>query len=161
MRKISEGSPRRFGMTTIASASAALISVLSVGCAGGPGASTGPTPLPGDTLARVGLFAFGGVGFTGTLSQGELMFRAALRQPDALDRFRILALNGTPAARMYGLAGIHVLAPGLFTSYTRSATRERSHVLVMTGCVGADEQATDVAARIERGTYDEYIRNGP
>lgn len=159
--KIPYGNPRRARVAIIVSVSAALIGVLAAGCAGNSVASTSPVPLPGDTLARVNLFAFGGVGFTGALSQGELMFRAVLREPDALDRCKMLALNGTPAARMYGLPGIHVLAPGLFASYAQSGTREGSQVLVMNGCVGTYERVADVAARIERGTFDEYVRNGP
>ena len=58
---------------------------------------------------KVPLFAFGGVGFAGTSSQGEARFKEILKGPDSLNEFEKWFESGSDEARMYCLVAFYYL----------------------------------------------------
>ena len=58
-----------------------------------------------DCLAKVDLFAFGGVGFAGVISSGEKDYRLLLSSSAEADFEKLLA-SGNPQAKCYALVGI-------------------------------------------------------
>jgi hypothetical protein len=63
-----------------------------------------PADATFERMNNVALFAFGGVGFTGQISQGEKDFLAILSRPSAMADFERLFLEGNPQARAYALS---------------------------------------------------------
>src|SRR5882672_9258145 len=76
-----------------------------------------------DRLAKVGIFAFGGVGFAGITSRGELDYKIIFSRPTALRDFERLYAVGTPQAQCYALVGIHILDPKKFQELAKSLTK--------------------------------------
>src|SRR5262245_34276007 len=71
-------------------------------------------------LLEVKVFAFGGVGFAGTISEGENAFRTVAADTDAVQLFKTVLTNGTPAGRLNALCGIRRLAPKDFRSLAKN-----------------------------------------
>ena len=62
-----------------------------------------------ERLVKVEIFAFGGVGYAGTISPGEKDYKAILSRPTALANFEHLYSSGNAMAKAYALVGIHNL----------------------------------------------------
>ena len=106
-------------------------------------------------LATVGTFAFGGVGYAGKTSQGEIDFRIVLSQPGpvALAAFEKLYADGNPQAKSYALSGIRTLAPGRFKDLLAAAGASTVEVEGMRGCIVTHEPLGTVAEEIDRGEF--------
>jgi hypothetical protein len=59
-------------------------------------------------LLRVRMFAFGGVGYSARISEGEKEFDVLSKEPEALKAFRSLVTAATPGGALYGLAGLRI-----------------------------------------------------
>ena len=138
---------------------------LSLACssllAGAPSLETRPEPLMEayDQLLSAKVFAFGGVGFAGVLSEGEKAFHIVAGSTNALDLFKAAVENGTPEARMYALCGIRKLAPDKVDAYAKPLQSANPTVVTMSGCLGSEEAASNVVTRIVAGSYDWRIGN--
>jgi hypothetical protein len=107
-------------------------------------------------LARVGVFAFGGIGFTGAISQGENGFVAIAARPSAEADFEKLFAIGTPEAKCYALTGILRLNPATFKALTLSpafAKSSATKVTTMQGCIMSGHTLHDVVESIRAGIY--------
>jgi len=84
-------------------------------------------------LSEVDVFAFGGVGFAGQTSKGEIDFRLVLSQPSpvALSALEKLYATGNPQARSYALFGIRKIKPSRFKELLTSAEASKDKVDVM------------------------------
>jgi hypothetical protein len=107
-------------------------------------------------LITARIFAFGGVGFAGTISQGEKAFRVVFSSTNALELFEGILANGTPAGRLYALCGIRRLAPSRFTALSENVPQGK--VLRMSGCLATEEDVSAVIAAIDRGFFDLYLQ---
>ncbi len=112
------------------------------------------------SLAKTGVFAFGGIGFVGKISQGEIDFRAIQSQPAAaaLASFETIYADGDSAAKGYALAGIRQLDQERFKEILRSLDGSQEEVFTMEGCVMERRRLVEVARAIDAGSYDGWLK---
>jgi len=110
-------------------------------------------------LSAESIFAFGGVGFVGQTSKGELDFRviAAQEKEVALAAFEKLVVSGNPQAVAYGLSGIRKLSPSRFQELLPSFESSSIEVETMRGCIISKSHLDKVAEQIRRGDFDPWI----
>ena len=106
-------------------------------------------------LSTVETFAFGGVGYAGVTSKGEIDFKFILSQPQltALSAFEKLYATANPQGKSYALSGIKKLNPKRFKELLPSSEASRDEVEVMRGCIVSHEALWDVAKQIDRGKF--------
>ncbi len=102
-------------------------------------------------------FAFDGVGIAGVTSKGEKAFRTVAGSTNALELFQAIVKDGSSEGQMYGLCGIHKLAPESFDAFARPIVSANRKVITMSGCLMSEDRASEVVARIARGSYDRYF----
>ena len=106
-------------------------------------------------LSTVERFAFGGVGYAGVISKGEVDFKFILAQPQstALDAFETLYRTGNPQSKSYAPAGIKKLNPTRFKEIVSFLDSSNEEVEVMRGCIISHESLREVANQIDRGKF--------
>jgi hypothetical protein len=106
-------------------------------------------------LATVREFAFGGVGYAGIISKGEIDFKLVLNQPKptALTAFERLYAIGNPQGKSYAFSGLKKLAPERFAELTGTLAKSTEVVYVMRGCIISHESLPAVAKQIARGKF--------
>jgi len=106
-------------------------------------------------LSTVEKFAFGGVGYAGVTSKGEIDFKFVLAQPQstALSAFEKLYATGNTQGKSYALAGIKKLAPQRFKELAAAIAKSTDEVEVMRGCIVSHEALRDVAKQIDQGKF--------
>jgi len=106
-------------------------------------------------LSIVEIFAFGGVGYAGATSKGEIDFKFVLSQPQpvALTAFEKLYVTGNPQGKSYALSGIRKLNPSRFKDLLASVRVSRDQVEVERGCIVSHELLREVAKQIDRGKF--------
>ena len=106
-------------------------------------------------LDSVSTFAFGGVGFSGVISKGEIDFKFVLSQsaPVALAAFEKLYAQGNPQAKSYALAGIRKLNLKAYGELLAIAGASTDEVEVMRGCIITSEPLRTVAKEIDGGDF--------
>jgi hypothetical protein len=107
-------------------------------------------------LLNVNCFAFGGVGYAGITSPGEVAFHAVLESPNALELFEAILSSGTGEAKMYALCGVRRLNKKAFDDSAKALKEADPKVKTMSGCLATEENASVVIQRIADGTYDSY-----
>lgn len=112
------------------------------------------------SLAKTGMLAFGGVGFIGKTSQGEIDFRTIQSQPPAiaLASFETLYSTGDAAAQLYALAGIRQLDKTRFKELLQSLDDSQETVFTMQGCIMERYRLPDIAKAIDSGSYDSWLK---
>ena len=110
-----------------------------------------------EQLLSTRTFAFGGIGFAGTISEGEKAFRIVAESPNALDLFETLLQNGRAEGRLYALCGIRKLARPSFEAQARTLVDAEPRIITMSGCLLSEELSSNVVARIAAGSYDANI----
>jgi hypothetical protein len=112
------------------------------------------------SLTKTSVFAFGGVGFVGKISQGEIDFRVIQSQAAAvaLASFEEIYASGDPAAKSYALAGIRQLDRERFKEILRSLDGSQEKVFTMEGCIMERRRLVDVAKAIDAGSYDNWLK---
>jgi hypothetical protein len=110
-----------------------------------------------ERLENVAVFAFGGVGYAGTTSKGELAFRILMHQAKevSLTQLSKLYTDGNPQAKAYALAGLHKLDRERFNQF--SATLPNSTVKIESGCLVSTEPLASIAKEIASGAFDKQI----
>jgi hypothetical protein len=106
-------------------------------------------------LASVWIFAFGGVGFVGTISQGEIDYRAIMAQPpDVAERvLENLFATGNSEAKAYALTGLKRLNSPKFKEFAQAAESSDDKVRTAHGCIVSSRLLRSIAAQIERQTF--------
>jgi len=124
--------------------------------AAAPGTSAPPAAAQQayDRLIAVKQFAFGGVGFAGTTSEGEKAFRTILASPNALRLFRLALSKGSTEAKLYALSGFRQLDQRSFDTESKALVEANPEATTMSGCIVRHEQAAAVVKRIADGMYD-------
>src|SRR3954469_3525158 len=112
-------------------------------------------PGAGETvLQKTGMFALGGIGVAGTMSEGERALRELLRGSDALVRLDRLLSTASPAGQLYALLGLRLKDRA---AYDRAVARIRAtdaKVRTARGCIISTEAFSDLVKEIERGQHD-------
>jgi hypothetical protein len=113
------------------------------------------------SISNAGVFAFGGVGFIGKTSQGELDFRVIESQPSAvaLADFEKVYAEGGAASKSYALVAIRQLDRTRSNELLRSLKGSQDKVFIMQGCILQTENLGDIAKAISQGSYDGYWRS--
>jgi len=108
-----------------------------------------------DRLSRVERFAFGGVGFAGVTSNGEIDFKLIFAQPEsiALNAFEKLYVIGNPQGKSYALSGIKNLKPQRFSELMASIAKSTEEVAVMRGCIVSHEALRDITKQIDQRKF--------
>lgn len=104
-------------------------------------------------------FAFGGVGFAGRISEGEIAFHTVVATTDALSRFNSAMTNQNFVARLYALCALRKLDPEAFDRAAKPLLDPNARVTTMMGCEMQDEKVSEVVGRIKSGFYDAYIKD--
>jgi hypothetical protein len=106
-------------------------------------------------LSTVERFAFGGVGYAGVISKGEIDFKFVFSQPHttALAAFEELYAKGNPQGKAYALSGIKRLDSKRFKELLTSAGASKDQVVVMRGCIVSHESLQDIAWQIDEGKF--------
>jgi hypothetical protein len=111
-----------------------------------------------EQLLNIKCFAFGGVGYAGTTSLGEIAFRAGLESTNALELFEITLTKGTDEAKLYALCGIRSLNKKSFDTSAKALKEADAKVRTMSGCLVTEEKVSVVIKRIADGIYDRYCK---
>ena len=106
-------------------------------------------------LSTVERFAFGGVGFAGVTSIGEIDFKFILAQPrpTALNAFEKLYAIGNPQGKSYALAGLRKLEHQRFTELVAAWEKSTDEVEVMRGCIVSHEPLHEIAKQIGQAKF--------
>ncbi len=112
------------------------------------------------SISNAGVFAFGGVGFIGRISQGEIDFRIIQSQPAAvaLASFEEIYTSGDIEAKSYALVGIRKLDEKRYKELLQSLEGSQEKVFTMQGCIIEKRNLEDVAKSIDSGGYDGYLK---
>ncbi len=111
---------------------------------------------PNDAIVRLlkaGQFAFGGVGFAPTISDGEKAYNEIVASPTAKGDFEKAFHYGTPVAKAYALVGLFQLDRAKFDALSAEFRKQNATVSTMTGCVVSPIKATQVVNEIATGAY--------
>lgn len=113
-----------------------------------------------ENLISIKLFALGGVGYAGSISEGEKCFRLLTGATNGLAMFKMVLTNGTPEAQMYALAGIRLMAPKDFDDCAAPVIAANKNVNEMEACFASVETASNVVSKIRSGSYDIFMQRG-
>ena len=108
-----------------------------------------------EPLASVSTFAFGGTGFFGLTSKGQIDFNFVLSHssPVALAAFEKLYANGNPQGRAYALAGMKKLSSSRYAELRSLARASADQVNVRRGCIIRTLSLRKVVEGIDRGDF--------
>jgi hypothetical protein len=111
-------------------------------------------------LSTVKIFAFGGIGYAGTTSQGEADFKVIMSQPPAiaLKTFELLYATGNTQAKGYALAGILKLDRRRFNELHAALHSSGEKLATEKGCLISEQLVREVADDLESGKYDLWLR---
>lgn len=109
------------------------------------------------TLAKVGGFAFGGVGVAGQTSEGEIAFRKVFASPTAKDDFLTLLRSKNPQAVCYALVALRKLDPAVYAKTIEDLRTKKTMVTTVMGCTISDMPMASVVKFIDSGAYDRYL----
>jgi hypothetical protein len=112
-------------------------------------------------LAAAKLFAFGGVGAAGIMSQGEQNLRAVLQQSDASQQLQSAFAQATPAGKLYILVGLRRCDPAAYQKIVDSVARPNDDVEIARGCMISREPFRELLSQIRDGRFDDYLSRPP
>jgi hypothetical protein len=108
-------------------------------------------------LAHVDMFAVGGVGYAGQMSEGEAALREALAASDAVTRLEALLPRASRAGQLYILLGLHIRDRAAYARALPRCRHGAGLVHTMRGCIGLRESFADVIREIDSGTLDAFV----
>ena len=112
-------------------------------------------------LAAAKLFAFGGIGAAGIMSQGEQNLRAVLGQSDASQQLQAALGHATPAGELYILVGLRRCDPAAYQKVIDSVARPNGDVEIARGCMISREPFRQLLSEIQNGRFDDYLSRPP
>lgn len=120
----------------------------------------GLTSVALQRLKTTEVFAFGGIGFAGTTSEGEKAFKVvmSLSHDKAIAAFESLYTTGNPQAKGYALAGLRKLDKMKFNALFKSAVTSNLRVRTENGCFISDHSLGEIAKSLDSGKYDLWIQ---
>jgi hypothetical protein len=108
-------------------------------------------------LGKTSLFALGGIGVAGTMSEGERALRELLKESDLLARLEKLVTNASPAGQLYALLGLRLRDRAAYQRALEKLRTTDAKVQTARGCVLQQESFRDLLKEIERGQYDNFL----
>jgi hypothetical protein len=114
-----------------------------------------------DALAAVDYFASGGVGFGGTTSTGETLFKKIHAEKNNLEQFVVVYGRGNNAARMYALVAFYRLNRPLYDHLKAQYQGHDVEVPVVNGCDAYTDRFDVLIENLEKGRYDSLFPKDP
>jgi hypothetical protein len=112
-------------------------------------------------LAAAKLFAFGGVGAAGIMSEGERNLRAVLQQSDASQQLQAAFAQATSAGKLYILVGLRRCDPAAYQKVIDFVARPNDDVEIARGCMISREPFRQLLSQIQDGRFDDYLSRPP
>ena len=112
-------------------------------------------------LVAAKLFAFGGVGVAGLMSEGERNLRAVLERSDASQQLQGALAHATPAGELYILVGLRQCDRAAYQKIFGSLVRPNADVQVARGCMISREPFRQLLSQIQDGRFDDYLSRPP
>jgi hypothetical protein len=112
-------------------------------------------------LAAAKSFAFGGIGVTGLMSEGERNLRAVLQESDASTQFQAVLAQATPAGKLYILVGLRKCDRAAYQKVSGSLAVPNGNVEVARGCMISKEPFRQLFSEIQDGRFDDYLSRPP
>ena len=116
---------------------------------------------PARDLAAAKLFAFGGVGVAGLMSEGERNLRAVLERSDASQQLQGALVHATPAGELYILVGLRRCDRAAYQKIFDSLARPNDNVEVARGCMISREPFRQLLSQIQDGRFGDYLSRPP
>lgn len=122
-----------------------------------------PFPLAkagSDSAARLReapVFAIGGIGVAGTMSDGERALRVVLRESDAAAQLEALLRSATPAGQLYALLGLRLHDRVAYKQALQDFHPPKVQVETIGGCMISHAPFQELLQRIESGDYDKAL----
>lgn len=104
-------------------------------------------------LKYTDMFAFGGVGFAGRISDGEKAFEEILKRSSASQDFEAVCKAGSREAQCYALVGLRKLHAPLFDDLATAITKGGGTVSTARGCLLSRRPIAEVIGEIRAGAY--------
>lgn len=111
-----------------------------------------------DYLRTTNQFQMELVGFAAAPSHGFIAFRIVAQSDDASNAFDELLWSGTPAAKIYGLIGIHHVDPVHFGDVAFKFRNNHDEVGYFAGCVMASMPIAELVRSIDGNLYANAFR---
>jgi hypothetical protein len=112
---------------------------------------------PDVTLRKTELFALGGVGVAGSMSEGERALREVLKESGVTARLEKLLSDASPAGQLYALLGLRVRDRAAYERALGKLRTTNAKVRTARGCMLSEESFGDLVKEIERGQYDNFL----
>ena len=112
-------------------------------------------------IAQTETFAFGGVGFVLTISQGELAYRELLSYPEPAVDFERVFAEGNPQGKAYALVGLRQTNPKRFAELAASLQSSTTLVQTGEGCVVDEVQMRELVKEIRAGLFSGPMTRNP
>jgi hypothetical protein len=109
-------------------------------------------------IEHASVFAVGGVGYAGTMSEGEKSLRAVLKQSDAAARLESLLPHASFAGELYILLGLRLRDRAAYKRVMARYAKQDGTVETMRGCTVGRESFRDLVRQIDHGAFDAPIR---
>ena len=109
-------------------------------------------------LPKAHLFAFGGIGYAGITSNGEIAFKGVFASDSAAADFLQILKTGTPQAQCYALVGLRLKNRPEFDEQVKRFASSKDVVQTCAGCIMSKQPMSSVVANIQRGYYDESAK---
>jgi hypothetical protein len=103
-------------------------------------------------LSGVDSFAFGGIGFAASISDGEQDYRSILSRPTAEKDFERLFQAGNLPAKCYALVGLHELNGKRYATLASRLPKDKD-VETFRGCIRFHRPIREMLSEIEAGVY--------
>ncbi|PYI93850.1 MAG: hypothetical protein DME97_02945 [Verrucomicrobia bacterium] len=113
--------------------------------------------IPAATLRKTTLFALGGIGEAGTMSEGERALREVLKESDVPARLEKLVSDASPAGQLYALLGLRLRDRAAYERALAKLRTTDAKVQTARGCILQQESFGDLVKEIERGQYDNFL----
>jgi hypothetical protein len=126
-----------------------------------------PFPASGEEVAAVSglahtqLFAIGGIGVAGSMSEGERDLRTVLDQPNAAAVLREILSRATPVGQLYALLGLRLRDRAAYEQVLPALRKRSDMISTARGCILTKEEMANIIREIERGDYDAAIAHPP
>jgi hypothetical protein len=112
---------------------------------------------PDVTLRKTELFALGGIGAAGSMSEGERALREVVKESDVAARLEKLLSDASPAGQLYALLGLRVRDRAVYERALGKLRTMDTKVQTARGCILQQESFGDLVKEIERGVYDNFL----
>jgi hypothetical protein len=112
---------------------------------------------PDATLRKTSLFALGGIGVAGSMSEGERALREILTESDVTARLDKMLSDASPAGQLYALLGLRLRDRAAYERALGKLRTNDAKVQTARGCILQQESFGDLVKEIERGQYDNFL----